>query len=62
MTKKKMKITDLTKSLMDEKNTTDVADLQSVLKEMLKSGVETLLEYSIFIFEYHFLSLLIGFT
>jgi hypothetical protein len=57
-----MKITDLTKSLMDEKNTTDVADLQSVLKEMLKSGVETLLEYSIFIFEYHFLSLLIGFT
>lgn len=29
---------------MAEKNITDVADLQSVLKEMLKSGVETLLE------------------
>ncbi|MBC8589940.1 IS256 family transposase [Wansuia hejianensis] len=44
MTKKKTKITELTKSLMAEKNITDVADLQSVLKEMLKSGVETLLE------------------
>lgn len=44
MTKKKTKITEITKSLMEEKNITDVADLQSVLKEMLKSGVETLLE------------------
>lgn len=29
---------------MDDKNITDVGDLQSELKEMLKSGVETLLD------------------
>ncbi len=44
MPKKKTKISELTKELMEDKNIKDVADLQSVLKEMLKSGVETLLE------------------
>lgn len=44
MSKKKTKITELTKALMEDKNITDVADLQSALKEMLKSGVETLLD------------------
>lgn len=44
MPKKKTKLSELTKELMEDKNITDVADLQSVLKEMLKSGVETLLE------------------
>ena len=46
MPKKKTKLTELTeltKELMKDKNITDVADLQSILKEMLKSGVETLL-------------------
>lgn len=42
--KKNTKIAELTKALMKDKDITDVADLQSVLKEMLKSGVETLLE------------------
>lgn len=44
MPKKKTKLSELTKELMEDKNITDVADLQSVLKKMLKSGVETLLE------------------
>lgn len=44
MLKKKTKLSELTKELMEDKNIKDVADLQSVLKEMLKSGVETLLE------------------
>jgi ATP/maltotriose-dependent transcriptional regulator MalT len=44
MPKKKTKLSELTKELMEDKKITDVADLQSVLKEMLKSGVETLLE------------------
>ncbi len=44
MRKKKTKIAELTKSLMEEKNIQDVTNLQSVLKEMLKSGVETLLQ------------------
>lgn len=44
MPKKKTKLSELTRELMEDKNITDVADLQSVLKEMLKSGVETLLE------------------
>lgn len=41
---KKSKIANLTKELMKESNITDVADLQSMLKEMLKNGVEALLE------------------
>jgi len=42
--KKNNKISELTEALMADKDITDVADLQSVLKEMLKSGVEKLLE------------------
>ena len=38
------KIANLTKELMKDKNITDVAELQSILKEMLKNGVEALLE------------------
>lgn len=38
------KIAKLTKELMKDKNITDVAELQSILKEMLKNGVEALLE------------------
>lgn len=38
------KISKLTKELMKDKNITDVAELQSILKEMLKNGVEALLE------------------
>ncbi len=44
ISRKKTKISELTKELMEDKNIKDVADLQSVLKEMLKSGVEALLE------------------
>ncbi len=44
MSRKKTKISELTKELIEDKNIKDVADLQSVLKEMLKSGVEALLE------------------
>ncbi len=43
MPKKKTKLSGLTRELMEDKNITDVADLQSLLKERLKSGVETLL-------------------
>ena len=42
--KRNNKIAQMTKELMKDKNITDVADLQSVLKEMLKNGVEALLE------------------
>ncbi len=42
--KKNNKISELTEALMQDKDITDVADLQSVLKEMLKTGVEKLLE------------------
>ena len=37
-------IAKLTKELMQKENIEGVADLQSILKEMLKQGVETLLE------------------
>jgi len=42
--KKNSKIAELTKELMKDANITDVANLQSMLKEMLKNGVEALLE------------------
>ena len=42
--KKNNKISEQTEALMQDKDITDVADLQSVLKEMLKTGVEKLLE------------------
>lgn len=42
--KRNNKIAQMTKELMKDKNITDVAELQSILKEMLKNGVETLLE------------------
>lgn len=41
---KKTKVAQMTKELMKNKNITDVVELQSVLKEMLKNGVEALLE------------------
>lgn len=41
---KNSKINELTKELLKQENVTDVADLQSILKDMLKKGVETLLE------------------
>lgn len=41
---KNSKINELTKELLKQENVTDVADLQSILKDMLKRGVETLLE------------------
>jgi transposase-like protein len=42
--KKNSEIARLTKKLMEENEVEGVADLQSILKEMLKQGVETLLE------------------
>jgi len=42
--KRNNKIAQMTKELMKDKNITDVTELQSILKEMLKNGVETLLE------------------
>ncbi len=42
--KKKSKVAQLTKELMQDRDIKDVAELQSVLKEMLKNGVESLLE------------------
>lgn len=42
--KKQTEISKLTQELMKNQNVEGVADLQSVLKEMLKQGVETLLE------------------
>ena len=44
MSKKDSEIARLTKKLMEEQEVEGVADLQSILKEMLKQGVETLLE------------------
>lgn len=41
---KNSKINELTKELLKQENVKDVADLQSILKDMLKKGVETLLE------------------
>jgi transposase-like protein len=42
--KKNGLVAKLTKELIENENIEDVADLQSILKEMLKQGVETLLE------------------
>jgi putative transposase len=42
--KRNNKIAQMTKELMKDKDITDVAELQSMLKEMLKNGVEALLE------------------
>lgn len=42
--RKNTKIAELTKELMEDREITDVANLQSMLKEMLKNGVETILE------------------
>lgn len=42
--KKNSEIAKLTKELMENENIEGVANLQSILKEMLKQGVETLLE------------------
>ena len=42
--KKRSKVAEITKELMKDKDIKDVAELQSVLKEMLKNGVEALLE------------------
>lgn len=44
MSKKNSEIANLTRKLMEEQEVEGVADLQSILKEMLKQGVETLLE------------------
>lgn len=44
MSKKNSEIARLTKKLMEEQEVEGVGDLQSILKEMLKQGVETLLE------------------
>ena len=43
MKKNSSKISELTKEIMKEKGITDVVNLQSLLKEMLKNRVETLL-------------------
>lgn len=42
--KKKNTVEELTNELMKDKDIKDVAELQSILKEMLKNGVETLLQ------------------
>jgi len=42
--KKKNKMSELMKDLMENEEITDVANLQSMLKEMMKKGVEALLE------------------
>lgn len=44
MSKKNSEIAKLTRKLMEEQEVEGVADLQSILKEMLKQGVETLLD------------------
>jgi len=44
MSRKKTEIAKLTEAIMKNQNIEDVVDLQSVLKQMLKEGVETLLE------------------
>ncbi|MBF7097782.1 hypothetical protein [Alkalibacter mobilis] len=44
MKRKSSEIAKLTKQLMEENEIDGVVDLQSMLKEMLKQGVETLLE------------------
>lgn len=43
--KRNSKITHMTWNLMKDKNITDVTELQSILKETLKNGVEAMLEY-----------------
>ena len=40
---KKTKLNELTKELMEKEGVKDVAGLQSILKDMLKQGVENLL-------------------
>ena len=42
MKKNSSKTSELTKEIMKEKGITDVANLQSLLKEMLKNGVKAL--------------------
>lgn len=42
--KRNNKIAQMTKKLMKDKNITDITELQSTFKKMLKNGVEALLE------------------